>query len=385
MQFRDLGAQYSSLKEKIDAAIREVIDSHAFILGAQVSELEERLAEYVGVKHCLTCASGTDALTLPLMAWNIGVGDAVFAPDFTFFGTINCAILRGATPVLVDIDERTFNISCDALEKTIIRTIKEGRLTPKVIIPVDLFGQPAEHEKIQLIADKYNLKVLEDGAQGLGGSISNKKACSFGDAAATSFFPAKPLGCYGDGGAIFTNDDELYEKLRSLRISGASIYDKYQNMSAGLNSRLDTLQAAILKVKLEALETYELRSANYIAQLYTENLGNNVVTPYIKPGYFSCWSQYTILLEDASTRNKLREYLSIKGIPSMIYYPRGMHQQPAMKAINVETPLDFPVTENIVNRCLSLPMHPYLDMQDVRYVSISVIECLDRLKSKRNN
>lgn len=373
MDFRDLGAQYRALKPQIDAQIQAVIDSHGFILGKQVTELEKRLADYVGMKHCVTCASGTDALLLPLLAWGIGPGDAVFVPDFTYFATANCPMLRGATVVLVDIDERTFNMSPVALEKTIERVLKEGKLTPKVICPVDLFGQPADYPEICKIAKKYNLKILEDGAQGFGGHIGEKIACSFGDVGATSFFPAKPLGCYGDGGAMFTNDDVMADALKSLRASGRSPEDKYDNQTMGLNSRLDTLQAGILMPKLQAFIDCELADVNKVANKYTELLKDIVVTPLVKEGFVSSWAQYTILLKDAAQRDGLKAYLQTKGIPSMIYYPRGMHQQTALKNAGMAGG-DFANTENIVQRCLALPMHPYMTDEQVKFVVTAVRE-----------
>lgn len=365
MQFRDLGAQYARLKPEIDAGVQAVIESHAFINGKPVQGLERELAAYAGVKHCIACASGTDALILPLMAWGVGPGDAVFAPDFTYFASVNCAMLRGAVPVLVDIDARTFNMSPEALEAAVVRTLAEGRLRPRVIIPVDLFGQPAEHAAIQRIAEKYGLLVLEDAAQGFGGSIGGRLACSFGDAAATSFFPAKPLGCYGDGGAIFTNDDALTVTLRSMRMQGSSLADKYDNISIGLNSRLDTLQAAVLLPKLRALIAHELADADRAAARYTARLQSieGLVTPYVAEGCFSSWAQYTILLPDRACRDGLQQAMKAAGIPTMIYYPRGMHQQTAIRESGFDSGA-FPVTENIVGRCLSLPMGPYLTEAD---------------------
>ena len=246
MQFRDLKAQYEALKPEIDAGIQAVIDNSDFILGKPVTELENKLAEYVGRKYCVACGNGTDALQLALMAWNVGPGDAVFTSDFTYFASAGTSSVLGATPVLVDIDLTTFNISPDALEKQIEKVISEGKLNPKVIVPVDLFGQPADYDRILPIAEKYGLKVLEDGAQGFGGSIRGKLACSFGEMSATSFFPAKPLGCYGDGGAIFTDSEEEDGRLRSLRAQGKSPADKYDNQEIGLNSLLHTHQPAIL-------------------------------------------------------------------------------------------------------------------------------------------
>ena len=375
MQFRDLGAQYEALKDEIDAGIKDVIASCRFIIGSQVGQLEEELATYVGTKHCISCASGTDALSLVLMAWGVGEGDAVFAPDFTFFATVNTAMGRGATPVLVDIEEDTFNMSPAALEEAIKATIAEGKLTPKVIIPVDLFGQSANFPEIRKIADKYGLKILEDGAQGFGGTIDGKRACSFGDAGATSFFPAKPLGCYGDGGAIFTDDDELDEILRSIRAQGRSPEDKYDNRDIGINSRLDTLQAAILLPKFHAFEKYELDAVNKAAKMYDEQLVGLVKTPYVPEGFISSWAQYTILLPNEETRNGLQAYLKAAGIPSMVYYPRGMHQQTAVKKYGFDKG-SFPNTEKVVKRCLSLPMHPYLTEELVDEVCAKIKEYL---------
>lgn len=376
MQFRDLGAQYKVLKKDIDAGIQSVLDQHNFILGKPVELLEEQLAEYVGVKHCVACASGTDALIMPLMAWGIGAGDAVFVPDFTYFATANCAMLQGATVVLVDIDERTFNMSPIALEKAIQRTLAEGKATPKVIIPVDLFGQPAEYVEIKKIAAKYGLRILEDGAQGFGGEINGQRACSFGDVGATSFFPAKPLGCYGDGGAIFTNDAEMAAKLKSLRASGRSPADKYDNQTVGLNSRLDTIQASLLMPKFRAFREYELVDINKVAEKYTAALQDIVVTPIVKEGYISSWAQYTILLKDEVQRDGLKVHLQSKGIPSMIYYPRGMHQQTALISAGMNNG-DFPNTEQIIKCCLALPIHPYMTDEQITEVVKAIKEYLD--------
>ncbi|MDO4564024.1 MAG: DegT/DnrJ/EryC1/StrS family aminotransferase [Clostridia bacterium] len=364
MQFRDLGEQYRRLKPEIDQGIREVIESSAFILGGKVAELEEKLADYVEVKHCVSCASGTDALQLALMAWGIGANDAVFTSNFTYFASAGTASILGATPVLVDIDERTFNISPEALEEQIQRVLAEGKLTPRAIVPVDLFGLPADYPRIEAIAKKYGLRILEDGAQGFGGSIYGKRACSFGDAATTSFFPAKPLGCYGDGGAIFTDDDELDVLLRSLRAQGRSPEDKYDNRCIGINSRLDTIQAGILLPKFRALVDYELEAVNRIAGWYTERLRDFVVTPLIPEGYYSSWAQYTILLENEERRNTVQKRLKEAGIPSMIYYSRGMHQQTAYADMRLPDEW-YPNTLSATHRVLSLPMHPYLEEDTV--------------------
>ena len=375
MQFRDLEAQYKHLKAEIDAGIQSVIDSSAFILGKQVAELEGKLAEYAGRKYCVACANGTDALQLALMAWGIGEGDAVFTSDFTYFASAGSSSILGATPVLVDIDPRTFNIDPAALEWQIKRVIDEGKLRPRVVIPVDLFGQPADYAEIERIAKEYNLLILEDGAQGFGGSINGRRACSFGDAATTSFFPAKPLGCYGDGGAIFTDDEEMDKSLRSLRVQGRSPEDKYDNRAIGMNSRLDTIQAAILLPKLKAFIETELDAVNNAAKWYTERLSPYVLTPVVKDGFYSSWAQYTILLENEQQRNALQAALKESGIPSMVYYPRGLHQQSAYSAYNIPDGW-YPNTISATKRVLSLPMHPYLDEQTVDMICRKIIEFL---------
>lgn len=367
MQFRDLRKQYETLKPEIDRQIDGVITSSQFILGSKVAQLENELADYVGVNHCITCANGTDAMTLILMAWGVGIGDAVFTSDFTFFASAGAAAILGATPILVDIDPRTFNICPDALQEAIEQVISEGKLIPKVIIPVDLFGLPADYPVILPIAEKYGLRILEDGAQGFGGEIDGKKACSFGDASTTSFFPAKPLGCYGDGGAMFTDDDDLAITLRSLRTQGSSPTDKYDNRRIGMNSRLDQLQAGILLPKLNAFISYELDAVDCVAKWYTDRLKDIVETPFIPNGYRSSWAQYTILLPDNATRNCLQQNLKEHGIPSMVYYQKGMHRQSAFENRELFE-RDYPNTNNVAERVLSLPMHPYLSEQDVGVV-----------------
>ena len=375
MQFRDLHAQYEALKPEIDAGIQAVIASTGFILGKPVAELEEKLAAYVGRKHCVGVANGTEALQLALMAMDIRAGDAVFTSDFTYFASAGCASIIGATPVLVDIDLDTFNMSPAALEKQIQKVISERKLTPKVIIPVDLFGLPANMPEIQKIADKYGLKILEDAAQGFGGQINGKLACSFGDMSATSFFPAKPLGCYGDGGAIFTDDDAVDARLRSLRASGKSLEDKYDNREIGMNSRLDTLQAAILLPKFKAFKEYEVDAVNKVAERYTNALKDRVVTPTVPEGYLSSWAQYTILLNDKEQRNAVQAKLKEKGIPSMIYYPRGLHQQKAYAWMELSDD-DYPTTLAATQRVLSLPMHPYMKEEEQNFIISSLLEAL---------
>lgn len=364
MQFRDLKKQYQLLKPEIDESIQNVINSSAFINGKPVTELEEKLANYVGRKHCVTCGNGTDALQLALMIWGIGPGDAVFTSDFTYFASAGTSSILGATPVFVDIDLSTFNMSAKSLEVQIQRVIEEGKLRPKAIVPVDLFGQPADYDKIIPIAKKYNIKILEDGAQGFGGSIRGNMACSFGDMSTTSFFPAKPLGCYGDGGAIFTDDDEASERLRSLRAQGKSPIDKYDNREIGMNSRLDTIQAAILLPKFKAFVEHEIDDVNKVADWYSDRLKDKFVTPTVLDGFVSSWAQYTILLDDDKQRDAMKARLKENDIPSMVYYPRGLHQQEAYGWMELGDDM-YPNTITATKRCLSLPMHPYLIKEDV--------------------
>ena len=366
MQFRDLKQQYQVLKEDMDQAMSEVLSAANFISGQQVKDLEAELAEYVGVKHCVTCANGTDALSLAMMAWDIGPGDAVFVPDFTFFSTGEIVSFAGATPVFVDVNLDTFNISVESLEQKIQEVLQEGKLTPKAVIPVDLFGLPADYVRVRKIADQYNLLVLEDGAQGFGGKIGEKVACSFGDLSTTSFFPAKPLGCYGDGGAVFTDDDEMAELLQSLRVHGKGTM-KYDNVRIGLNSRLDTLQAAVLSVKLKAFREYEVEDINKVAKRYTELLNGIVKTPVVPEGFYSSWAQYTIQLDSRQERDGLQAKLKEEGIPSMIYYPKPMHRQQAFADLSFRDE-DYKNTNQLCETVLSLPMHPYLSEEEIERV-----------------
>lgn len=374
MQFRDLQKQYQVLKPQMDAAVGKVLTDANFISGAQVKALEKKLAEYVGVKHCITCANGTDALKLAEMACGIGKGHAVFVPDFTFFSTAETVADLGATNIFVDVDMDTFNICPKALEAAIEKVIAEGRLEPKAIVAVDLFGQPADYTAISAIAEKYGLILIEDGAQGFGGRIGERMACSFGHIATTSFFPAKPLGCYGDGGAVFTNDDDAAALIRSLCIHGKSGEDKYNNIRIGMNSRLDTLQAAVLEVKLDAFAGKELEAVNRAAGWYNARLSGAVKTPVVLPGFYSSWAQYTIQLPDDGSRDALQQALKPQGIPTMIYYPRGMHQQGAFA--DLPYALQCPNTEKLCRTVLALPMHPYLEETDVEAICKAVLENL---------
>ncbi len=375
MQFRDLAKQYQVLKNDIDNAMLSVASGAHYIMGPQVKELEQELAAYTGVKHCLTCANGTDALTLALKAFGIGQGDAVFVPDFTFFASAEVVALEGATPIFVDVDDTTFNIDVVSLEKAIQQTLSEGRLTPKVIVAVDLFGLPANYPLVKAVAQKYNLLILEDGAQGFGGSINGQKACSFGDIATTSFFPAKPLGCYGDGGAVFTNNDEWAQLMNSYRVHGKGT-DKYDNVRIGLNSRLDTMQAAILQVKLRAFDK-EVESVNKVARQYTALLKDSVKTPVIPENFGSSWAQYTIQLPTEAKRNALQAALKGAGIPSMVYYPKPMHLQTAFANLQSSIfNLQSPTAERLCSTVLSLPMHPYLESSDIEQICSTLIASL---------
>ncbi|RZF79189.1 DegT/DnrJ/EryC1/StrS family aminotransferase [Pseudoalteromonas sp. CO325X] len=355
MQFIDLAAQYQHLKSKIDARIGQVLQHGQYIMGPEVRELEEKLAEFVGVKHVITCANGTDALTLALMALDVGEGDAVFCPTFTFFATAEVIAYEGATPVFVDSDEDTFNICPLDLERQVQKVLSEGELQPKAIIAVDLFGLPANYPEIKKVAEKYNLKLIEDAAQGFGGNINGQRAGSFGDIATTSFFPAKPLGCYGDGGAIFTNNEQYAELVRSLRVHGKGT-DKYDNVRIGMNSRLDTIQAAILLEKLAEFPI-ELEKRNLAAQQYHNELNGKYKTPIVPEGYYSSWAQYTLVSEH---REEHMAKFKQQGIPTMVYYRTCMHQQTAFQYLGYK-PGDFPVAERLADRVFSLPMHPYLE------------------------
>lgn len=390
MEFRDLKIQYDVLKSKINQGIADVISSAHFISGPQVKQLEKELAAFVGVRHCVTCANGTDAITLAMMVWGIGKGDAVFVPDFTFFSSGECPAFSGATPIFVDVKQETYNIDPDKLEIEIKRVQKEGKYTPKAVISVDLFGLPADYPQIQEITRKNGLLLFEDGAQGFGGEINGKKACSFGDISSTSFFPAKPLGCYGDGGAIFTNKDEWAKKIRSFCVHGKDLTNpddpnsKYNNKCLGMNSRLDTLQAAILLPKLEAFKDYELSAVNQVALWYSKTLeSTRFVLPVIREGFYSSWAQFTIQLPDGICRDELQVFLKESGIPSMIYYPKPMHLQEAFAGTD-SAKATCPITLKLCRIVLSLPLHPYMKKDDVEFVGTKLKEFLTIRESRKN-
>lgn len=363
MQFIDLQKQYEVLQDKIDARIKSVLQVGHYIGGAEVKEFAEKLAEYCGTKYCLTCGNGTDALTLALRCLHVQKGDAVFVPDFTFFASAETAALEGATCVFVDVDERTFNLDAEKLDEAIAEVLHDGALIPKAIVAVDLFGLPANYPAIREVADKYNLPIIEDGAQGFGGSIDGKRACSFGDISTTSFFPAKPLGCYGDGGAVFTDNKEYYEMMCSLAVHGKGSF-KYDNVRLGYNSRLDTVQAAVLLEKLDAFTAYELDARNAVADKYTARLGSKFVTPQIPKGFGSSWAQYTLITDGTSERAALQEFLKSNGIPSMVYYPKPMHLQTAFSGLKSRSE-KLQTSARLSESVLSIPMHPYLTEEDI--------------------
>jgi dTDP-4-amino-4,6-dideoxygalactose transaminase len=355
--FIDIGAQRRRLGKSIDDAVARVLTHCQFINGPEVTELEARLAEFSGAKHVVSCASGTDALLMVLMAKNIGRGDAVICPSFTFCATGEAVALTGATPVFVDVDEATFNIDATSLKNGIAAAKKQG-LKPRAVIPVDLFGQSADHDAIAAVAEAEGLFVLDDAAQGFGASYKGRRLGTLGHATATSFFPAKPLGCFGDGGAIFTDDSELAETLRSIRVHGQGS-DKYDNVRLGLTGRLDTMQAAILLEKLKIFDD-EIAARNKVAERYARGLGNVVTVPHLAAGCSSVWAQYTIRLPKGVNRDGFAAALKAQGIPTAIYYVKSMHQQTAYRDYPVAEG-GLPVSEQLSDDVISLPMHAYLD------------------------
>lgn len=371
MEFRDLRAQYGALKPDIDGAVASVLSSGRFIGGAPVADLEAALADYVGVAHCLTCANGTDALELALLAWGVGEGDAVFVPDFTFFSSGEVVPLVGATPVFVDVDPATFDLDPAALRRAVAWVRESTGLVPRAVVAVDLFGLPADFPAIREVCEAEGMLLLEDGAQGFGGMIGGARACSFGDISTTSFFPAKPLGCYGDGGAVFCDDDGLDALMRSLAVHGKGSM-KYDNVRVGMNSRLDTLQAAVLSVKLGAFAGHEVADVNRAASWYDGALdGLGWELPRVPEGYLSSWAQYTVKVPEGVDRAAVQASLKARGIPTMVYYPRPMHGQPAFDGVGL-CPDGCPVTSDLCDRVLALPMGPYLRREDVELVAAAL-------------
>ena len=366
----DLQKQLNAIRHHVERNIHRVLHHGQFIMGPEVLELESQLAHWVGVRHAVACSSGTDALLMVLMAYGIGPGDAVFTTPFTFVATAEVIALLRATPVFVDIDPHTLNIDPRRLDVAVQRIEDEGTLRPRAVIPVDLFGLPADYDSIRAVARSRKLFVLEDAAQSFGALYKGRAAGSLGDAAATSFFPAKPLGCYGDGGAVFTDDDALADTLRSIRIHGQGMH-QYDNVRVGLNGREDTLQAAILLAKLQAFPE-EVEARQVIAERYTAGLKDRVETIAVPDGYRSAWSQYSIMTDQ---RDQLRAVLGGRGIPAAIYYPKPLHLQAVFADLGyVEG--DLPVAESVAKRILSLPMHPYLDEETQQYIIDTVRDAL---------
>jgi UDP-2-acetamido-2-deoxy-ribo-hexuluronate aminotransferase len=385
MHFIDLAAQQNRIRNKIETNIAAVLDHGSYIMGPEVGELEDRLADYVGAYHAVGCASGTDALLMALMACRVGPGDAVFTSPFTFIATAEVISLLGAVPVFVDVDPLTYNID-PALLELAVKAVEKNDLSiypiprtqtmlhPKGIIAVDLFGLPADYDRIDAVAAKNNLFVIEDAAQSFGGELNGKKAGAFGSIACTSFFPAKPLGCYGDGGMCFTNDDSLAETMRSVRVHGKGL-DKYDNMRIGINGRLDTLQAAILLAKFDIFpEEIELRQA--VAARYTNMLQSiaDIQPPAIPSAYLSAWAQYSILAKNGDHRAQLQNQLKAADIPTAVYYPKPLHLQTAFFYLGYQNG-DFPVSEDCAERIFSIPMHPYLSQADQQKIVATIVSC----------
>ena len=366
--FIDLQAQRRRIAGEIDRAVAAAVEGGQYVMGPQVRALEEQLAEYAGVKHCIACANGTDALMIVLRAWDIGPGDAVFVPAFTFAASAEVVALVGAMPVFVDVLEDTYNIDPRSLETAIAMVKREGKLRPRVIMTVDLFGQAVDYAAIEPIAAREELKLLVDTAQAFGATLDGRQTAAIGDAASTSFFPAKPLGCYGDGGATFTDDDVLAELLRSIRVHGQGS-DKYENVRIGVNSRLDTIQAAILIEKLKIFSE-ELEMRECVARRYSEAFrrSNRVRPPHVIDGAQSTWAQYTIQVPD---RDKVATDLKAKGIPTAIYYPTPLSHQ---KGYADFPSAGTPVSDRISKQVISLPMHPYLDEATQDRIIAAVLE-----------
>lgn len=373
MQFIDLKAQYRALKAEIDANIQAVLDSAQFIGGPFVQELEERLADFVGRRHCITCANGTDALQIAYMALDVGPGDAVFCPDVTFVASTEPAKMLGATPVFCDITADTYNLCPDSLERQIQAVLSEGKLTPKAVVAVDLFGSPCAYDKLISICEKHGLVLIEDAAQSFGASYHGKRACSFGTIATTSFFPVKPLGCYGDGGAIFLDDGDLDKLCRSLCVHGKGLGGKYDNIRVGMNSRLDAIQAAVLLPKLKALEHYELEARQTVAKRYDTAFAGKLVTPFVAEGCVSAYAQYVLLAENSGQRDRITAHLDSVGIPNMIYYPTPQHNLPVFQNAPCYHE-NFRCANDYCARTFSLPMYPYLEEQIQQTVIRAVLE-----------
>jgi len=362
ISFIDLAVQQKRIREKVEEGIRKILDHGQYIMGPEVAEAEKRLAEFAGVAHCLTCSSGTDALLMALMAYDVEPGDAIFTTTFTFIATAEVIALLGATPVFVDIDPDTFNMNPDLIPAAIEKATREG-YTPRGIIPVDIFGLPADYDRILEIARQNGLFVIDDACQGFGGVYRGRKLGAIGDIAATSFFPAKPLGVYGDGGAVFTDNDELAALMRSVRIHGMGP-DKYDNARIGINGRFDTMQAAVLLPKLEIFPE-ELQLRREVANAYSQRLKDVVKLQRIPEGYESAWAQYSIVSPE---KNKIIAALNAAAIPTAVYYPIPLHLQQAFKYLGYSKG-DFPVSEAVAKEIFSVPMHPYLPLGQIEEIT----------------
>lgn len=358
MQFIDLAAQQVRIKDKIDAGIQRVLAHGQYILGPEVTELEEKLASFAGTRHCITCANGTDALQIAQMAFGVGPGDEVITPGFTYIATAETVAVLGAKPVYVDIDPKTYNLDPEKLEAAITPSTK-------AIIPVSLYGQCADFDAINAIANKHGIPVIEDAAQSFGATYKGMRSCNLSTVATTSFFPSKPLGCYGDGGAIFTNDDELAVILRQIARHGQD--RRYHHLRIGINSRLDTLQAAVLLPKLEIL-TEEISLRQSVAEQYSKALSASaVITPTVEKHNTSAWAQYTLQLKN---RDAVQESLKQQGIPTAVHYPIPLNRQPAV----ADSRAVLPVGDNAADSVLSLPMHPYLQSNDIKKIVQAILE-----------
>ncbi len=374
MEFIDLKAQYRALKTEMDRAIQAAVTEGQFIMGRQVGELEAEIAAYLGVKNVIACANGTDALQMLYMAYGVGEGDAVFCPDVTFIASVEPAVMLGAKPVFCDIDPQTFNISPESLLRQIESVRSEGRYRPKAIVAVDFLGNPADYPALAEIAEKYGLLLINDAAQSFGAELNGHKCGAFGYSAATSFFPAKPLGCYGDGGAVMTNDGEIAELCRSIRVHGKGA-SKYENVRIGMNSRLDTLQAAVLSVKLKALKAYEMEERQRVAGRYNAAFAGRLQTQRIPDGGASAWAQYAVLAEDTRSRDSIMARLQKKNIPTMIYYPYPQHTLAVFEGVE-QYGEAFAAANDYCARTLSLPMSPYLTEEDQEAVISAVLASL---------
>ena len=373
MEFIDLKAQYRSLKPAIDEGIQRVLDSAHFIGGSEVKDLEERLAAFSGRKHCVSCANGTEALQLAFMAYGIKAGDAVFCPDMTFISSVEPAVMLGAAPVFCDIDPETYNLDPASLEREIQRVKKEGKLRPKAVVAVDFLGNPADFEAIEVICRAHGLILIEDAAQASGASLRGKRCLSFGDIATTSFFPSKPLGCYGDGGAVFTDDDGIAELLNSLKVHGKGPKGKYDNVRIGLNSRLDTIQAAVLLAKLNVLEE-EIELRQQIARRYDEAFAGRLQTPGVTAEGVSAYAQYCVLADSAAQRQTILDAMKAAQVPSLIYYPHVLHELEAFAPY--EGNGDLPNAKHYAECNFGMPFSPYLTLEDQQRVIDTVLGAL---------